>query len=364
MSPISVEERLKCSRALLSMVSASLGSRVRNAEQLDGGCGGSAVFHVAFDEPLGQAAVKMLYDSERGVFCDCSSFDALAETRGVRGAGAAVEVYQALDGERAGLEALRAYVGSFGDGSTSCLVPAPIAIYHQLGAGAALVLQWLDLRVPPRGDRAVLGACGAALGHLHRSSQGRVEAYGFEQDTFIGAWRQDNARRDDWVDFYIEQRLRPLFKAAVAVSSAPAGPALRSLTSISAQALRPLFVGADLRPCLLHGDLWRGNLRLAVGDSAAVLLDPATFWGHSELDIATLRVLECCDDGDTLDVQAFLDGYYMHMPRADGWSLRVELYALCPTLRLWATFPGAAVTAAAHAARCEALAAAVLKHLS
>lgn len=364
MSPISVEERLKCSRALLRMVSASLGSRVRSAEQLDGGCSGSAVFHVALDEPLGRAVVKMLYDSQRGVFSDFSGFDAPAEVPGVCSAGATGEAYQALDGERAGLEALRAYVGSFGDGSTSCLVPAPIAICHQPGAGAALALQWLDLRVPPRGDRAVLAVCGAALGQLHRSSQGGVEAYGFEQDTFIGAWRQDNARRDDWLDFYIEQRLRPLFKAAVAVSSALAGPALRSLTTIAAQALRPLFVGADLRPCLLHGDLWRGNLRLAASDSAAVLLDPATFWGHSELDIATLRVLEGCNDGDTLDVQAFLDGYYMHMPRAEGCSLRVELYALCPTLRLWATFPGDAVTAAAHAARCEALATAVLKHLN
>lgn len=40
--------------------------------------------------------------------------------------------------------------------------------------------------------------------------------------------------------------------------------------------LRPLFEGAMLEPCLLHGDLWSGNIS-ADKNGDPVILDPACY---------------------------------------------------------------------------------------
>lgn len=42
-------------------------------------------------------------------------------------------------------------------------------------------------------------------------------------------------------------------------------------------------------PSLLHGDLWSGNY-LADSEGRAVLIDPATYYGHREADLAMTRL--------------------------------------------------------------------------
>ncbi|MQL81154.1 hypothetical protein Taro_013624 [Colocasia esculenta] len=41
--------------------------------------------------------------------------------------------------------------------------------------------------------------------------------------------------------------------------------------------MRPLFEGAVLEPCLLHGDLWSGNIS-SDKNGEPVILDPACYW--------------------------------------------------------------------------------------
>lgn len=140
------------------------------------------------------------------------------------------------------------------------------------------------------------------------------------------------------------------------------GPALQALERFGAEDLRPLFEGADLRPCLLHGDLWRGNFRSLRRCGTPVLLDPAASWGHSECDVAQVELLEAPEDA-----RAFFKGYYSQaLPQAPGFELRASLYALCVALRLWATFPRsrAGSHGGSHAARCEDLASAALVGLT
>lgn len=235
-------------------------------------------------------------------------------------------------------------------------VPVPLGLCHCPGVGTALLLPWLGLQKPRSFE-----AHGAAVGALHRRSLGRSEAYGFTCDTFCGRWRQANQWSHDWVTFFWFQRLEPLLRAAAAAAGCgphAAGPAVSALLGLGAEALRPLFDGADLRPCLLHGDLWRGNFWLQE-DGRPVLLDPAACWGHAELDLASVRLLE----GEEASA-SFLQGYWSEMPQAPGLHLRAGLYALCPALRLWATFPGQGSAAAAHRDRGEELATAVLRNLA
>lgn len=45
-----------------------------------------------------------------------------------------------------------------------------------------------------------------------------------------------------------------------------------------------LFCGVEIVPSLLHGDLWGGNV--AEDDSSPIILDPASFYSHSEYGLA------------------------------------------------------------------------------
>ncbi|CAE8627942.1 unnamed protein product, partial [Polarella glacialis] len=207
-----------------------------------------------------------------------------------------------LDAELVGLKALRRFAAA-DDSEAHFVVPQPIELVKcPSPGGAALLLPWLNLKTP-----RCLEAHGTAVAALHSRSLGQSESFGFAQDTFCGRWRLRNCWGNDWVSFFQEQRLQPLLRAAMAAADRTntiVGPATRSMAKLEGyEALRALFRGADMRPCLLHGDLWRGNFVLE--DGKPVLLDPAASWGHSEMDVAQVKLLEAPES-----YEQFMRGYY------------------------------------------------------
>ena len=47
--------------------------------------------------------------------------------------------------------------------------------------------------------------------------------------------------------------------------------------------LRPLATeGRPIRPVLVHGDLWHGNMATNDETGAPISFDPAAFWAHNE----------------------------------------------------------------------------------
>jgi len=57
------------------------------------------------------------------------------------------------------------------------------------------------------------------------------------------------------------------------------------LEKVIPRLLRPLEgEGRTVRPCLVHGDLWDGNVGVVEeeGEERAVVFDPGSFWGHNE----------------------------------------------------------------------------------
>jgi len=74
-------------------------------------------------------------------------------------------------------------------------------------------------------------------------------------------------------------------------------------------------------PSLLHGDLWSGNV-LAHGATVSGLIDPACYHGHSEVDLAMLRLFGQPAAG-------FWEAYGSLAP---GFSERQPVYQLWPAL--------------------------------
>jgi fructosamine-3-kinase len=151
-------------------------------------------------------------------------------------------------------------------------VPDPIT-HGGDGEHGFLVLEWIDLR--QSGDWA---AAGAALAALHAVVRG---TYGWTRDNSIGASPQSNAPCGNWAEFYRERRLRPQFRLAHERGHV----GLVALEESACRASDEILTGAAPPRSLLHGDLWRGNYAFDAG-GAAVLFDPATYWGDAETDLA------------------------------------------------------------------------------
>ena len=147
--------------------------------------------------------------------------------------------------------------------------------------------------------------------HMRRLHSATGPQFGWDKDYAFGPVPIINRWHDSWTDFWAENRLLP------ALPDLPAD--LRPDLMRIANRLPDWFPNHPA-PSLLHGDLWAGNI-LANG-ALSGLIDPACYYGHSEVDLAML----CLFTGPS---PAFWAAY--PLPQGN-WPLRRALYQLWPAL--------------------------------
>ncbi|MDX6647731.1 MAG: hypothetical protein QOK40_3458 [Miltoncostaeaceae bacterium] len=202
-------------------------------------------------------------------------------------------------------------------------LPAVAAVGEREGA-RFLALEWIERGRPgPDHDERL----GRGLAALHRAG---APAFGLDRDNWIGSLPQDNRAASSWPAFYGERRLAPLTRKAVE----------QRLLTLEAGARVERVIGRleDLcgppePPARLHGDLWGGNA-LADAGGRPVLVDPAVYGGHREVDLAMMRLFGGFSD-------RCLDAYREFSPLASGHQDRVALYQLYPLLVHVLLFGGA-----------------------
>jgi fructosamine-3-kinase len=194
-------------------------------------------------------------------------------------------------------------------------VPEVMAVSDEGDSAAFLALEYLE---PGPRQRGFDEALGRGLAELHRFGDAE---FGLDHDNFIGSLPQSNRHHETWADFYGEERLRPLVKRAV-----DRGQADRALASRFEQLLSKLedLCGPSEAPARLHGDLWGGNLH-ADAEGGPVLIDPAVYAGHREVDLAMMRLF----GGFSPTVFRAYDEVF---PLTAGHQDRVDLYQLYPLL--------------------------------
>lgn len=200
-------------------------------------------------------------------------------------------------------------------------VPDPICIgtANQL---CFLILEWLDLSNSRQdSDWQLLGANLAKL-HQVFSQQG----FGWHSNNCIGSTPQINTWRSNWVDFWIENRLKPQFEIARRKGFYSRTP-LKDLWS----AVPKYFNDYQPLPSLVHGDLWSGNL--AFCDRQPVIFDPALYYGDREVDIAMTELFGRLPS-------AFYESYNQHFPIDSGYYKRRNLYNLYHILNHFNIFGG------------------------
>lgn len=182
-----------------------------------------------------------------------------------------------------------------------------------------LALEWIDRGAPDATTDEVLGR---GLARLHRAG---ADAFGAPWPGFIGTVAVPNDPRPSWPEFLAECRLLPLAQAAGLEREDRA-----LLNRVLARL--PDLVGPPEPPARLHGDLWAGN-RMTDSAGAPVLVDPASYGGHREVDLAMMRLF------GGFSARVF-DAYAEEYPPAADWQERVELNQLIPLLVHAALFGG------------------------
>ena len=116
------------------------------------------------------------------------------------------------------------------------------------GAGSFIIMDFL-----PLSGRADQRLFGRRMAEMHLATPAAAEAragkFGFGVTNTCGGTPQPNAWRDDWVDFFLEQRIGHQLRTA-------GDTALRDEWRRVCRAtddLRALFDGVEVRPSVLHG---------------------------------------------------------------------------------------------------------------
>ena len=157
---------------------------------------------------------------------------------------------------------------------------------------------------------------GGGFARLHKESA--AEKFGFDADNYIGSTPQKNSWNESWVEFWRENRLG--YQLKLARQNGYSDKEMEKLGDKLMNRLESLIGDPDEPPCLLHGDLWSGNY-LADDTGKPVLIDPATYYGCREADLAMTMLFGGFN-------RRFYKAYNEVWPLADGSSDRIEIYKL------------------------------------
>ena len=197
-------------------------------------------------------------------------------------------------------------------------LPVPRVLAASAGTAPGPQFLALEMLRPGRRRRDYEEILGRGLAALHRAG---APGFGLDHDNFIGSLPQENTPCPTWAGFYAERRLLPQLRRAVDQGRAPA-TWIHDLDRLAGKL--DALVGPAEPPARLHGDLWGGNLH--VDDSGQpVLIDPAVYGGHREVDLAMLALFGGVSE-------RFYDAYDEAYPLDPGWPRRVPLYQLYPLL--------------------------------
>jgi fructosamine-3-kinase len=199
-------------------------------------------------------------------------------------------------------------------------VPKPICWGVEADT-AYVVLEWLELG---RGSNQSWYTMGQQLAAMHRATSDK--GFGWERNNTIGSTPQINDWTSDWIEFFTKHRIA--FQLQLAKRRGGHFPQHDRLL----EAIPQLLANHHPHPSLVHGDLWSGNAAVTTAGEP-VILDPATYYGDREVDIAMSELFGSFPT-------EFYRGYNEAFPLDTGYKRRKTLYNLYHILNHFNLFGG------------------------
>jgi fructosamine-3-kinase len=165
---------------------------------------------------------------------------------------------------------------------------------------------------------------GRKLANLHKINSS--DRFGWHRHNTIGLTPQINTWTSNWADFFAEHRIG--YQLELAQKKCVNFPNYEEIKA----AIRSILADLKPQPSLVHGDLWSGNVGITtLGEP--VILDPATYYGHREVDLAMTELFGGFP-------AAFYRGYHQTWPLDRGYSERKNIYNLYHILNHFNLFGG------------------------
>lgn len=147
---------------------------------------------------------------------------------------------------------------------------------------------------------------GKMLTNLHQIHN---DTYGWSEDYAFGKVEVINKTSSNWIEFWGHYRLGQYLSRLPVATASKIEKLINKLDQ---------FIPTNPKPSLLHGDLWTGNI--IAHHSQPYLIDPASYFGHNEVDIAMLNLF-----GSPYDI--FYQSYHL---LENNWKERLPIYQLFP----------------------------------
>jgi fructosamine-3-kinase len=192
-----------------------------------------------------------------------------------------------------------------------------------IGEHSYLLLEWIT-----EGSRSSQSNYhfGRKLAGMHSCSD---EYFGWNSDNYLGTVIQNNQKKNTWGEFFVENRLETFLRILK-----DQGVLELKIQDAFYNRMQKFF--PEEKPALLHGDLWQGNYMINQ-NGECVLIDPATYFGHREIDLGMTRMF----GGFSAE---FYQGYQENYPLEKGWEGRLEIAQLIPLLVHAILFQGSYVS--------------------
>ena len=200
-------------------------------------------------------------------------------------------------------------------------VPQPIC-WGTAADAAYIVMELLELG--RGGGSQVWEKMGEQLALMHY--QGIAEQFGWHRNNTIGSTPQVNHWLDNWADFFAEHRIG--YQVRLAKRRGANYPDTQRVV----QRVRSILGDHHPQPSLVHGDLWGGNAAVTK-EGEPVILDPATYYGDREVDIAMSELFGGFPS-------SFYQGYNATWELDAGYEQRKDLYNLYHILNHFNLFGG------------------------
>jgi fructosamine-3-kinase len=172
------------------------------------------------------------------------------------------------------------------------------------------------------------------LVQLHKDSMSPNGQFGFHINTCQGNLQQQTAWNPSWTDFYVQ-----LLRGAMKLNKELNGdwkdlePCIdRLISHVVPQVIAPLEAnGRKVKPCLIHGDLWDGNVGTDFETGEIYVFDASVYYAHYEMEIAMWRAQQ----NKILGAKVYLNNYLARMGISEPVELfddRQRLYSIYMTL--------------------------------
>ncbi|XP_027906371.1 protein-ribulosamine 3-kinase, chloroplastic-like isoform X2 [Vigna unguiculata] len=171
-------------------------------------------------------------------------------------------------------------LGAMYETGTIC-VPKPYKFGPLPTGGSFIIMEFIQFGAS-RGYQSELGRKLAEMHKAGKSSKG----YGFDVDNTIGSTPQINTWSSDWVQFYGEHRLGYQLKLLL---DRFGDRTIYEKGQRLVKSIGRLFANVEIEPCLLHGDLWSGNIS-SNKNGEPVILDPACYLKQNSVCLGVLAL--------------------------------------------------------------------------